>query len=1012
MKDLMSTPINSSTIFDHQTIRAGDCLVAMIVREVMLDQSSLTTTHAVLPNQRLHLYVSRELCRLQNNATLLPNLWTWDSLVQELTAEYVDNNLVMVSSQCELIMQFVLEQREKAHTSSPRSNNDLNTNVRHAHELVYFAAELAKAGLSQVAKQKLYDYIDRDWRRSEDVARAITERVSDVFGALEDFDKRLDTLHWTTPEKSRSGAVSRWLEASTPDKWTTIPRGRVIIAGLTSLPLLETKLLGEISRHETVSVWLDESPPFEVSSPIIELRRIVGLPAAAASEATWAKGVRSIVRSFDITHEVAHSLSRVKELIASGVAAHEIAIIVPDESSHGPAFAALANSLGIPVNIPLATPWGTTLVGRWMSLVTEVGRGFHIHNLGQYLLHPLTRILFDADLKFVETELQRQLKNFPEVDRDPAPMLAFIERKFSADDAAYMRKAILWCDQTTEPNILAAAGELNRMLQKLSQSPVTTKTLHESKSKEQASWKILRESIAQVCALEPLRGYKARDWKDLLRDIYRTASQQTVRDTGEPLNGLQIIGLTEARYVPFAAVLIVGCVEGSFPHALPKDSLLDNTMKRVIGLPGWTELEALEDTTFHLLTSRLPHVELSYPHTDADSPKIRSRWIEQLAPRIPVHELEGARVYKLFPCNKGLPCSSADENHNEGFAPDHVELTKTSSASRLRNLIWCPYRYLMDERKVKSVELPEDRENLTIGNLLHKVVEAFFNPSPSVVVATVEQDLQLAACPADALLFRSWAERRLDALAKIIIPASYARTPQFQHMTGRGWGQVADFWGKLFEMGFHPNNVGSEVNIGKSGSLKIMISDREIEINGSIDAVHSGAGATILIDYKTSFTPASVDVARGLEPQLILYAFALATTLDPALIRYKTNLDHSVAAYFSLSEGEPQYVSLGAEARNTLINHNMISKQSRASTLEDAFGAVTSRWQQRLEEISKSSHFNADPSDCGFCGFAGICRKDDPRYRDKIAGQRVARPPSSAALPPTDVDDSGESEEP
>ena len=984
--------------YQHQTIKAGECLIAKIVSELMGAHASIPATHIILPTQRLHLYVTRELCRLQNGAALLPHLWTWDQFIEEVTAEHATKYKVMVSSQCELIMEHVLLLRDKKQTEG-KSERDLNTNSRHAHELVYFAGELAKAGLSQVAKQKLDSYLERDWRRSEDVFASVSSRVADVFSALTDYGDLMTKMHWTTPEQSRSGAVTQWLASTTAARIQSVPQGRIIIAGLTSLPLLESKLLGEISRQENVSVWIDESPPFGTDSPIQELRRVVGLPPSLAPNEIWASGVKSVVSAFDITHEVAHSLLRVREWLDSGIAAHEIAIIVPDESSHGPALLALASTAPCSINMPLARPWATTLIGRWLSLVTELTHTYDIHIVGQYILHPLTLFLFGASPTFKSEDFQIELKNFPIVDHDPSVIFAFLRQphyghahgKFSVADTAYIEKAILWCSSLDFPNIAGAAGELARVFSAFETSPwLTSQTISETK-KSEASFKILRKASDQVCELGPLRGYKAGDWKSLLRDIYRTASEESVRDPGEPLSGLQILGLTEARYVPFAAALIVGCAEGSFPHGLPKDSLLDNTMKGIIGLPGWTELEALEDTTFHLLTCRLPHVELSYPKTDLGSPKIRSRWIEQLAQTLSVHEVNGSRAHELFPSNKGRPFPAESETI-EGFAEDHSELTKTASATRLRNLLWCPYRYLMDARKLTTVELPEDREAMSLGTHLHAVLEAFFNQPQSLLLA---DDLQLSACPKDLALFKDWARRRLDALAQIIVPRSFARAPKMQHMTGTGWGKVADFWYGLFAAGFPINKVGTEIDIGKSGNLTMSLSGRQIVVHGKIDAVHAGTLATLLVDYKTSVMPTASNVAKGLEPQLVLYAHALSNATDANLQPFNTKLEDTAVAYYSFTDGKARYVSIGSNAKAHFLRATVFGPKTKPSDLSSALAAVQSRWQQRLEAIDQTQHFSGDPSDCGYCHFAGICRKEDPRYKDRFNKQKIAKPPAA-----------------
>ena len=83
-----------------------------------------------------------------------------------------------------------------------------------------------------------------------------------------------------------------------------------------------------------------------------------------------------------------------------------------------------------------------------------------------------------------------------------------------------------------------------------------------------------------------------------------------IRTKGEPLYGVQIVSLDEARHYPFEHVFILGCNEGSFPKPLPKDELVDNYLKLQIDLPGWEYLEKMEDQTFYMLERRIPYLYL------------------------------------------------------------------------------------------------------------------------------------------------------------------------------------------------------------------------------------------------------------------------------------------------------------------------------------------------------------------------------------------------------------------
>ena len=116
--------------------------------------------------------------------------------------------------------------------------------------------------------------------------------------------------------------------------------------------------------------------------------------------------------------------------------------------------------------------------------------------------------------------------------------------------------------------------------------------------------------------------------KELWELVQSKILSMEIRGIGYPLEGVQVLRLIESRYVPFDVIFILGCNEGKFPKQLPKDYILDDWLKRRIGLPGWAYVEALEDTTFSLLKARIPQVELFYTQAEGNRNFSPSRFLE------------------------------------------------------------------------------------------------------------------------------------------------------------------------------------------------------------------------------------------------------------------------------------------------------------------------------------------------------------------------------------------------
>ena len=100
---------------------------------------------------------------------------------------------------------------------------------------------------------------------------------------------------------------------------------------------------------------------------------------------------------------------------------------------------------------------------------------------------------------------------------------------------------------------------------------------------------------------------------------------------GEPLEGLQVMGVLESRNLDFKRVVICNMNEGSFPPASSMNSMVPFNLRRAFGLPVQEQNEAIYAYTFYRLLHGADEVHLIYT-TDSDEGKLgeKSRYIQQV----------------------------------------------------------------------------------------------------------------------------------------------------------------------------------------------------------------------------------------------------------------------------------------------------------------------------------------------------------------------------------------------
>lgn len=113
--------------------------------------------------------------------------------------------------------------------------------------------------------------------------------------------------------------------------------------------------------------------------------------------------------------------------------------------------------------------------------------------------------------------------------------------------------------------------------------------------------------------------------------IDRLTASAIVPFTGEPLQGLQVMGLLETRNLDFKHVVILSMNERVFPRRRGINSFIPNYIRRAHGMSTIEQQEAIVAFNFYRLLNRATHVTLIYDSSvQAIGSSEPSRYITQL----------------------------------------------------------------------------------------------------------------------------------------------------------------------------------------------------------------------------------------------------------------------------------------------------------------------------------------------------------------------------------------------
>ena len=211
---------------------------------------------------------------------------------------------------------------------------------------------------------------------------------------------------------------------------------------------------------------------------------------------------------------------------------------------------------------------------------------------------------------------------------------------------------------------------------------------------------------------------------------------------GEPLNGLQIMGVLESRVLDFDTVIITSMNEGKLPAGKSQNSFIPLDVKRELGLPTFKEKDAIYTYHFYHLLQRAKNIYLLY-NTESDGLDAgeRSRFITQLeVEKQPNHLLSHDVYHAVLPERAYQPLviektqkvmSRLEELAVQGFSPSAL-------TSYIRNPIQFYFQKILRIREVEEVE-----ENIalnTLGTIIHGALESLYTPFIGKFISEMDLD--------------------------------------------------------------------------------------------------------------------------------------------------------------------------------------------------------------------------------------------------------------------------------
>lgn len=355
---------------------------------------------------------------------------------------------------------------------------------------------------------------------------------------------------------------------------------------------------------------------------------------------------------------------------------------------------------------------------------------------------------------------------------------------------------------------------------------------------------VFRKMLLNIKQYPALQNCSLKLYKKLISQL---VNKEKIAFLGEPLKGIQIMGMLETRALDFKHVILLSVNEGVLPASKKNNSFIPFDVKREFGLPTHKEHDALFANHFYRLLQRAEKIDLIY-HTGSDdfgAGTEKSRFIEQL-----LHEFPAYNSELMVTQHEYNPVVDLQDKENsivkEKPLFDAVEtrLKKGLSPSALNTMISCPldyyYKYILGLGEQDEIE--ETMQSSTFGTCIHNTIEQLHQKTleEEVTPAINKQNKKDAPQILEQEFLNYFKEQELKQGSNLL-----------------SFEVAKNYLNKYFSFEQEQLKKGNltilKVEEELAIPLKISINDQLIAINikGKIDSVFEQNGQLYILDYKT-----------------------------------------------------------------------------------------------------------------------------------------------------------------
>ena len=405
--------------------------------------------------------------------------------------------------------------------------------------------------------------------------------------------------------------------------------------------------------------------------------------------------------------------------------------------------------------------------------------------------------------------------------------------------------------------------------------------------------------------------------KILYQFFLQVSKNEKLSFQGEPLEGLQLMGMLETRVIDFETVIITSVNEGVLPASKSEKSFIPFDVKKHFDLPTYQEKDAIFSYHFYRLLHRAKNIYVLYnKEGDAYGTGEKSRFLTQM-------EIERSDIKHTTVSSKvTINTHELQEISKTNLVIEKLkELAKKGlSPSALSTYIYNPIDFYY-QKILKIEDLNEVEETVavnTMGTVIHETLEQLY--TPYIGKFLTEESFKKMFLKVEDLVEDNFKKVYINGdiskgKNKLIFEVSKKHVNRFLKQELQ---EIKD--GKQIKI------IGLEKKL--AAEIKIDSLSFPVKLHGIIDRIDQVDGVTRIVDYKTGlvqstqlkmsdFSKMSDDYKYTKALQVMLYAhlyieetnFDLSQSIEAGIISFKNLNSGFLKMNFAEGRGKNHVVS-------------------------------------------------------------------------------------------------------